>query len=141
MQRILFLLFFGFSLFSFSQEKESNFSYLQANYFYGNILKHNKNVGYFLANHPTGFMLSWNKKTTGKNAWESRFNYPDVGVSFGYQDFSKQNLALHVFGAEVGTSNFTQFARKRSWNNAMVAAISVEKSDTGRFEGRQKCQG
>jgi len=92
MQRILILLFFSFSILSFSQEKESDFSYIQANYFYGNVLKHNKNVGYFLMDHPTGFILSWNKKTTGKNVWESRFNYPDFGVSMAYQDYKNPIL-------------------------------------------------
>ncbi len=90
MQKIVLILLFGFSIFSFSQEKD--YTYLQSEVFYGNILKHNKNVGHFLVNHPTGFMLSWNKKTTGKNTWESRFNYPDFGVSIAYQDYKNPIL-------------------------------------------------
>ena len=42
MQKILIFLFLSFGLVSFSQKKESNFSYIQVDYFYGNILKHNK---------------------------------------------------------------------------------------------------
>lgn len=91
--QITYLIFFlGFSLFSFSQKKEKHFTYFQSEVFYGNILEHNKNVGYFLTDHPTGFMLSWNKKTTGLNVWESRFNYPDFGISMAYQDYKNPIL-------------------------------------------------
>ena len=81
----------SFTIFSFSQD-DKTYSYIQGEYFYGNILKHNKNVGHFLVNHPTGFMLSWNKKTTGKNDWEHRFNYPDFGISVAYQDYKNPIL-------------------------------------------------
>lgn len=104
MQKVLLFLFLGFSLLSFSQEKESSFSYIQTDFFYGNILKHNKNVGYFLTNHPTGFMMSWNKKTTGKNDWEQRFNYPDFGVSIAYQDY--KNSILGELYSLYGHYNF-----------------------------------
>ncbi len=110
MKQILIILIFSFSLGSFSQEKEYSSSYIQANYFYGNILKHNKNVGHFLTDHPTGFMLSWNKKTTGKNAWESRFNYPDFGVSFAYQDY--KNPILGKLYSLYGHYNFYMLPRK-----------------------------
>ena len=104
MHKLLLTILICYSLFSFSQEKENSFSYLQADIFYGNILKHNKNVGHFLKNHPTGFMLSWNKKTTGKHDWESRFNYPDFGISMAYQDY--KNPILGELYSLYGHYNF-----------------------------------
>jgi len=42
-------------------------------------------------------ILSWNKKTFGNNAWEQRYNYPDYGVSFIYQDL-KNDILGNNFG-------------------------------------------
>ena len=77
---------------TYSQENTKNYTYLQTEYFYGNILKHNKNVGHFLVDHPTGFILSYNKKLIGKKDWEKRYNYPDYGLSFSYQDYKNPIL-------------------------------------------------
>ncbi len=104
MRSFIFLLFFFIGLSSFYAQKETNFSYLQSEYFYGNILKHNKNVGYFLNDHPTGFMLSYNKKTTGKQNWQHRFNYPDIGFSIAYQDY--KNPILGKLYSAYGHYNF-----------------------------------
>ncbi len=116
MQKIFISLFFILSISSFSQQEKNTFSYIQASTFYGNILKHNKNVGHFLTNHPTGFMLSWNKKTTGKNAWEHRFNYPDFGVSMAYQDY--KNPILGKLYSLYAHYNFYLLPRKN--NNQLV---------------------
>lgn len=76
---------------SFSQE-DKNIHTLEANYFYGTILEHNPDIAHLITDHPTGFILSYNKKTYGFNAWESRYNYPDWGFSFIYQDLKNQYL-------------------------------------------------
>lgn len=82
---------------SFSQEK-THTSYLDVNYFKGNIALHNNDILHLIKGHPEGFVLSWNKKTYGFNDWEQRFNYPDYGVSFAYQ-----NLKNNVLGNVVST--------------------------------------
>lgn len=82
---------------SFSQEK-THTSYLDVNYFKGNIALHNNDILHLIKGHPEGFILSWNKKTYGFNDWEQRFNYPDYGVSFAYQ-----NLKNNVLGNVVST--------------------------------------
>lgn len=76
---------------SFSQEGNRTYT-LEANYFYGTILEHNPDISHLITDHPTGFILSYNKKTYGFNAWESRYNYPDWGLSFIYQDLKNQYL-------------------------------------------------
>ncbi len=65
---------------------------LQADFFYGNLLKHNPDVAHLVKGHPSGVILSWNKPTTGENDWEQRLNYPDFGASFIYQDLKNEVL-------------------------------------------------
>jgi hypothetical protein len=76
---------------SSAQEDPKQFS-LDANFFYGTILEHNPDISHLITGHPTGLILSYNKKTYGFKPWESRYNYPDWGFSFVYQDMKNQYL-------------------------------------------------
>ncbi|MFD1061927.1 acyloxyacyl hydrolase [Winogradskyella litorisediminis] len=60
--------------------------------FYGTILQHNPDISHLITEHPTGFILSYNRKTYGFNDWERRYNYPDWGFSMAYQDMKNYNL-------------------------------------------------
>ena len=71
-----------------AQEKYS----VEANYFYGNIAEHNPNISHLITAHPEGLLLHFNKRTYGAKAWERRYNYPDVGFSFSYQDLKNPHL-------------------------------------------------
>lgn len=82
-QIILCVFCLAFSL-SFAQDK-THTSYIDVNYFRGNIALHNNEILHLIKGHPDGVILSWNKKTYGFEDWEQRFNYPDYGVSFAYQ--------------------------------------------------------
>lgn len=73
-----------------SQEKDQ-YS-LQASYFYGNISEHSPDLAPLITGHPEGIILSLNRKTFGFNDWEARFNYPDVGFTFTYQDLKNKYL-------------------------------------------------
>ncbi len=77
---------------SFSQDKEFTDSYFDLNYFRGNIALHNNDILHLIQGHPEGFILSWNKKTFGNEAWEQRYNYPDYGASIIYQDLKNESL-------------------------------------------------
>lgn len=79
------------SLLVFSQEKQHT-SYFDANYFKGNIALHNNDILHLIQGHPEGVILSWNKKTYGFNDWEQRYNYPDYGVTFAYQNLKNDVL-------------------------------------------------
>jgi len=92
MKRILSPIFLLFFLIAFGQEEKNPFS-LDANYFYGNITEHNTDISHLITGHPTGVILSYNQKTFGKNAWESRYGYPDYGASFIYQKFNNEFLS------------------------------------------------
>jgi Lipid A 3-O-deacylase (PagL) len=90
-------LFFGVVL---SQEKQTSSSYIDVNYFTGNIALHNNDILHLIKGHPEGIIISWNKKTFGHKDWEQLFNYPDYGLSFSYQDLKNDvlgnNYALYT---------------------------------------------
>lgn len=95
---------------SHSQETELKPFSLDFNYFYGNIAEHSKDITHLITGHPTGFFASYNRKTYGMNAWESRYNYPDWGFSFLYHDGKNEFLGEN-FGI-YGHYNFYFFNRK-----------------------------
>ncbi|MCF6308725.1 MAG: acyloxyacyl hydrolase [Flavobacteriaceae bacterium] len=76
----------------FSQQNEMKYVSLEADYFYGTIIEHNKDISHLITGHPTGIMLAYNRKTYGFNEWEGRYNYPDWGFTFAYQDMKNQFL-------------------------------------------------
>ena len=102
------MLCFFFSV-VFSQEKQTSSSYIDINYFSGNIALHNNDILHLIQNHPEGAIISWNKKTFGHEDWEQRFNYPDYGISFSYQNFKNSVLGSNY--AVYGHYNFYFFKR------------------------------
>ena len=90
MKKNLFLFLFATTCSLWAQEQPLH--ELDANVFYGSILIHNKDISHLVTGHPTGLILSYNRKTYGLNAWESRYNYPDWGFSFAYQDMKSEEL-------------------------------------------------
>ncbi len=91
MQKLLTYILLIVTYVSFSQEDPKLFT-LDANYFYGTILEHNPDISHLITDHPTGLILSYNRKTYGFKSWESRYNYPDWGFSLVYQDMKNQHL-------------------------------------------------
>ncbi|MFI0428430.1 acyloxyacyl hydrolase [Mariniflexile sp. HMF6888] len=95
MKHFLTYTFLIVTLFVFSQEKQHT-SYLDVNYFRGNIALHNNDILHLINGHPEGYILSWNKKTYGFNAWEQRYNYPDYGVTYIYQNLKNEVLGSNA---------------------------------------------
>ncbi|QYJ67146.1 acyloxyacyl hydrolase [Flavobacterium litorale] len=95
--------------FVLAQQKAEGSYTIDANYFYGNIVPHRKSIQHLITHHPEGIILSFNRKTFGKKAWESAYNYPDYGVSFHYQDMKNQSLG-EMYGL-YGHYNFYFFKR------------------------------
>jgi len=75
----------------FSQDNQES-SFIDVNYFKGNIALHNNDILHLIKGHPEGVIVSYNKKTFGKNSWEQRFNYPDYGMSFAFQNLKNDVL-------------------------------------------------
>jgi hypothetical protein len=92
MNQRLNYLFLLFSILVFSQEDKTSNTYFDLNYFSGNIALHNTDILHLISGRPQGFIFSWNKKTFGNEDWEQRFNYPDYGASFIYQDLVDERL-------------------------------------------------
>lgn len=84
----------------FSQETKTHVSTFDINYFKGQIALHNDDILHLIDGRPEGFIASWNVKTFGYEDWEQRFNYPDYGLSFSYQNLKNEplgeNFALYA---------------------------------------------
>lgn len=108
MKHFFSCLFLMGCLFLNGQEEKNPFS-IDVNYFYGTILEHNSDISSLITGHPSGLILSYNRKTYGKEAWESRFNYPDYGASFIFQDLKNEFMGKN-YGV-YGHYNFYFFKR------------------------------
>ncbi|CDF78076.1 lipid A 3-O-deacylase-like protein [Formosa agariphila KMM 3901] len=75
----------------YSQETFKS-SYVDVNYFQGNIALHNNYILHLIEGHPEGVIVSWNKKTFGQEDWQEGYNYPDYGASFSYQNLKSETL-------------------------------------------------
>ncbi|WP_179354237.1 acyloxyacyl hydrolase [Winogradskyella vidalii] len=93
MRNLLCAILLVMSIMLYGQDKRHN-TYVDFNYFGGNIALHNNDILHLITGHPEGFFFSWNKKTFGKEAWQQRYNYPDYGASFMFQDFKNENLGV-----------------------------------------------
>jgi len=92
MKKIILCLFLFSTAISFSQNEIKKFYNFDANYFYGNVVEHNPDLAHLITGHPTGVILGFNQKTFGFKNWERRYNYPDLGLSFIYQDMGNPHL-------------------------------------------------
>ena len=111
---------------SFAQERLTKSS-IDFDYFKGNIALHNDGILHLISGHPEGFMLAWNKKTFGEQSWHQRFNYPDYGLSFSYQDLKEPALG-HNFGI-YGHFNFYFFNRQLMLRIAQGLAFTTNPYD------------
>ncbi len=92
MKFICCLILFCVSLNVCSQEDLDAQYSVDGTYFYGTLLRHNKNVTHLVVDHPTGIILGFNRKTFGEERWEREYNFPDWGVTFAYQDLNNDIL-------------------------------------------------
>lgn len=110
--KYFYQLIFLFSFISFSQEKTETTA-IEANFLTGNVIIHSKDVA-ALTGHPEGIMLTFSRKTYGKEEWQRAFNCPDYGGYFLYQDFKNQFLgANYSLGAHY---NFYFLKRRLSFD-------------------------
>ncbi|WP_235835889.1 acyloxyacyl hydrolase [Cognatitamlana onchidii] len=110
----------------FTQDKETS-SYFDLNYFTGNIANHNNDILHLIQGHPEGVIVGWNKKTFGFADWEQHYNYPDLGVSFLYQDTKNE-----VLGDNYGLyahCNFYFFKRNLMFRIGQGLALTTNPYD------------
>ncbi len=80
-----------FSHILYAQERNKYYSF-EVNNYYGTILKHNPDISHLITGHPSGVLLSINRKTFGDKEWQRLYNSPDYGLSFIYQDLDNEFL-------------------------------------------------
>lgn len=124
----LFLFFFFLVSFCFSQDIPEDKKYtLEASAFYGSVLLHNADISHLISEHPAGVILGYNRKTSGFNEWEELYNYPDVGVSFVYQDMNNPTLGEN-YGL-YGHFNFYFFKRNMQFRIGQGIAYTTNPYD------------
>ncbi len=92
MKKIILCLFLFTPVVCFSQNGIKKYYTLDANYLYGTLIEHNPDLAHLITGHPSGVILGINQKTFGFKDWERRYNYPDKGLSFIYQDLGNPSL-------------------------------------------------
>ena len=108
MKKVWIIIFFV-SVSAVAQEKKNYLNSFDANYFYGSIMEHSSDIAHLITGHPEGVIMSWNRKTFGFKKWEARYNYPDYGASFIFQDLKNPYLG-ESYGL-YGHMNFYFFNR------------------------------
>lgn len=79
-----------------STKEENSFS-LETRVFYGFLNNYHNELQIFNAHIPA-FELSLSKSTSGKNNWESLYNYPKIGVSIFYTPFDGSEALGNAIG-------------------------------------------
>ena len=106
----LLLCCFTISFFVGTSQERLSQTYLDINYFKGIIPLHNNDIAHLIQGYPEGVIIGWNQRTNGENDWEQRYNYPDFGASFMYQNL--QNEVLGNTLGFYGHFNFYLFKRQ-----------------------------
>ena len=106
----LLLCCFTISFFVGTSQERLSQTYLDINYFKGIIPLHNNDIAHLIQGYPEGVIIGWNQRTNGENDWEQRYNYPDFGASFMYQNL--QNEVLGNTLGFYGHFNFYFFKRQ-----------------------------
>ncbi|WP_432411628.1 acyloxyacyl hydrolase [Rasiella sp. SM2506] len=95
-----------------AQQNELKFNEVKAEYFFGTIIEHNPDISHLITGHPSGLILSYSRKPYGYNEWEGRYNYPDWGFTYIFQDLDNQFLGqVH---SVYGHFNFYFWKRRLS---------------------------
>jgi len=91
-------LFFPFLLFAQAKEtiNPKNIK-LESRFYYGFLNNYHNELKLFNAHIPA-FELSFQKISTGKQAWEKRYNYPTLGLSFFYTPFNGSAALGSAYG-------------------------------------------
>lgn len=125
--KVFLLIFFSVSL-SFAQNEEEITNYtFDANAFYGSIILHNPDITHLITEHPSGFILGYNRKTYGLEDWQQWYNYPDLGASFVYQDMVNPTLGKN-FGL-YAHFNFYFFKRNLQFRIGQGVAYTTNPYD------------
>ena len=91
MKKISFIIVVFSFFVGFTQGEKGN-TYIDFNYFYGNIIEHAPELKPIIQAHPTGFIFSWNKNKLSDSKFNRTFNFPDFGFTASYTNFHTEVL-------------------------------------------------
>jgi len=94
--RFLLTIFLLIPIFSFGQFRGEGKRAIGVDVFKGFILKHKPSISHLIIDHPVGFRVTFDKQTFGSEAWEKRYNYPDIGLTFTYLDYKNEVLGKTI---------------------------------------------
>lgn len=100
---------------------------VDVNYYYGSILPHSEKIKHLITEHPDGIFISAQRKTFGEKDWQARLNYPDVGLTFHYQNNHNQTLG-DLYGL-FAHYNFYFFNRNLQMRVAQGVALNTNPYD------------
>jgi hypothetical protein len=120
------VLFILFSFIAFGQQLDDT-NAIELSFLRGNIMPHSPELYHLITGHPEGFLLSFSRKTHGKEEWQKLYNYPDYGGYFIYQDFKNEILGKnYAIGAHY---NFYFLNRKVQFKIAQGIAMTTNPYD------------
>lgn len=122
--RLFFALFLVFANGLAQQDKKV---VIDATQFYGSILLHNTDISHLIKAHPAGLILSYNRKTYGTEEWQERYNYPDLGYSFIFQDMNNSTLGKNY--SAYAHYNFYFFKRNLQFRIGQGIAYTTNPYD------------
>lgn len=88
-------LFFWLAVMSTSSYAQQNLIF-QGEVGSGFIMQHSPAISHLVTTHPTSYLISVHKPTTGEKAWESRYNFPRVGATFMVIDYHNAILGKTI---------------------------------------------
>ncbi|MEK6476577.1 acyloxyacyl hydrolase [Catalinimonas sp. 4WD22] len=95
-------------------------SALEISLYQGMIIRNNERMGHLVKSHPQGFRASYMLHTNGKNHWQKLYAYPDIGISFSYQDYRNP-----ILGRSLGLMPFMQLYMHRGEISSVLAHVGI----------------
>ena len=97
MKDLIFVFFILFTLQGFSQTETGKYNNIQADFFFGRPIEHDKKLKDAIEGNSYGVLFSFNKINQKNNKFNKLYNYPERGFSFLYQNFNSSVLG-EVYG-------------------------------------------
>lgn len=125
--KYIFLVIISFFSIAIIAQDVDDSNLIEVNSFRGNVLRHSPDIGHLITGHPQGTMISFLKKTHGKDSWHQLYNYPDYGIYFLHQDFKNPILGKNY--AIGGQYNFYFLNRMLVFKIAEGVAMTTNPQD------------
>ena len=107
MKKVLTTLLILITFQAFSQNKSTYFNAVEATFFYGKPIEHDKSLRTAIQGNAVGFLLSYNTVSKKINEFDNLYNNPVRGYSLLYENFNSTILGEVYAGFRHFTYNLT----------------------------------